>query len=114
MMAWFRPLAVVVCLEAVAPPLASAAVPGAYPDCQRRAAGVEAQLKLCAAAELTRRDDELNGVYRSLLAKVDPSRQPLLRASERAWVAFRDAECTFRASAEAGGSNAPCWRRPVG
>lgn len=37
-------------------------------------------------------DEELNRVYRDLIAALPARARPTLRASQRAWIAFRDAE----------------------
>ncbi|MBS0470513.1 MAG: DUF1311 domain-containing protein [Proteobacteria bacterium] len=47
---------------------------------------------------------KINAIYKRVLAKYDPEGQALLRQSERAWIAYRDAECAFRNSGNAGGS----------
>jgi uncharacterized protein YecT (DUF1311 family) len=56
----------------------------------------------CADKEFTAADAELNAIYKALLAQVakgDDDRydaktwEAALRTSQRAWVAFRDAEC---------------------
>ena len=77
-----------------------------YDDCRAAAGGVDPRLKACDGSEMQARDTELNQSYRDLLAAIPASRQTELRSAERAWVAFRDAECAFRASADAGGSDA--------
>ena len=41
------------------------------------------------------------------MAAVDPEQQEGLRTAERAWAAFMEADCHFRMSAEAGGTDAP-------
>ena len=41
-------------------------------------------------------DRELNQVYNKLLKSLDPVSQTLLRASQRQWLAFRDAEKKFQ------------------
>ncbi len=61
------------------------------------------QMNRCAAAEFSKADTELNATYQKALAAIpgfasDPpwdakSWETALRASQRAWVAFRDAEC---------------------
>lgn len=82
------------------------ATEASYAQCQKAANGVDPQLKACDAAEIASRDAVLNQTYRRLIAMLSAPRQNLLRASERSWVAFRDSECEFRRSAEAGGSDA--------
>ena len=77
-----------------------------YDDCRASAAGVDPKLKACDAAKIGARDAALNQSYRDLLAAIPAGRQTALRSAERAWVVFRDLECAFRASADAGGSDA--------
>ena len=78
-----------------------------YEQCQTEAGGVIPNLKDCDTAELDRREAVLNRLYKQVLAVVSPERREGLRKAERAWMAFADAECGFRMSAEAGGMNAP-------
>jgi len=78
-----------------------------YKQCQAKANGIIPMLKDCDAAELDRREAMLNRLYKQVLVAVSPGRQVGLRKAERAWVAFADAECDFRMSAEAGGMDAP-------
>ncbi len=78
-----------------------------YKQCQAEANGIIPMLKDCDAAELDRREAMLNRLYKQVLIAVSPGRQVGLRKAERAWVAFADAECDFRMSAEAGGMDAP-------
>ena len=78
-----------------------------YKQCREEADGVIPALKDCDAAELDRREAMLNKLYKQVLAAVGPGQQAGLRNAERAWVAFADAECGFRMSAEGGGMDAP-------
>lgn len=98
--------AVVACGALALPARSAPPAGGAYASCQTRAGGVEPALKVCAAAEIDRRDALLNVSYQRLFGRVDALRRPKLRAAERAWLSFRDTECDFRMSVEAGGSNA--------
>ncbi|KAB0679766.1 lysozyme inhibitor LprI family protein [Aureimonas leprariae] len=54
-------------------------------------------------------DKELNGVYRLITHRLDgsPDAAANLVAAQRAWIAFRDAECAFAASDVEGGSAQP-------
>jgi uncharacterized protein YecT (DUF1311 family) len=81
-----------------------------YSLCSKEAGGVDSRLKACEAAELASNDARLNDVYRRLLAGVGAGREAQLRAAERAWINFRDAECDFRTSIEVGGSDAALLR----
>jgi len=61
------------------------------------------QMNFCADKEFAAADAELNAVYKKALAKIAQSSgekpydrkswEAALRASQRAWVAFRDADC---------------------
>lgn len=51
----------------------------------------------CLAADLARADAELNRYYTAAVARLTRDQEPTtlakLRTSERAWIAYRDAEC---------------------
>lgn len=66
-------------------------------DCMDRA-GSQSQMNTCAGADLQRADAELNQVYQAVLKRYadDPAFVARLRAAERAWIAFRDAELAAR------------------
>ena len=59
------------------------------------------EMNMCAGQRYEALDAQLNKVYRKL------ERSPELVAAEKAWIAFRDAQCKFEASAVAGGSMQP-------
>lgn len=58
-----------------------------------------------AAAEFKKADKELNQVYVEVMGELDEGSKERLKVAQRAWVAFRDAEATFRADAEARGGS---------
>ncbi|MBS9476144.1 lysozyme inhibitor LprI family protein [Ancylobacter radicis] len=63
----------------------------------------------CAGAAYKKADAELNAVYGKIVARIGPdaaTRAGLVKA-QKAWIAFRDAECAFRASGTVGGSLYP-------
>ena len=60
-----------------------------------------------ANGEFEKADARLNALYRKTLASLDETGSRKLIASERAWLAFREAEAAYRADAERGGSLAP-------
>lgn len=66
----------------------------------------QAAMTACAARSYQAADAGLNRVFHEIRARLgdDADTRNLLRRSEQAWVAFRDAECDFAASATAGGS----------
>lgn len=67
------------------------------------------ELTQCAVDRFAASDSELNAVYRQVRQRLGdlPDSNRRLVAAQRAWIAFRDAECGFEASAVAGGSLAP-------
>ena len=61
-----------------------------------------------AEADFNKADAELNRAYKKLLNGLDAESQKKLKAAQRAWLAFRDAQAEFAADAEArGGSMQP-------
>ena len=55
----------------------------------------------CAAQDFDKADKRLNQAYKRL------EKTPELIAAEKAWIAFRDAECKYQAQAVEGGSMQP-------
>lgn len=61
-----------------------------------------------AAADAAKADKELNQVYKEVLAaQVDEEAVKLLKAAQKAWLAFRDAEARHAEDDARGGSMAP-------
>jgi uncharacterized protein YecT (DUF1311 family) len=78
-----------------------------YQECMKHTRDVDYETRQCQGAELTRMDHDLNAVYRDLTAALDkdePARKPLLVTSERAWLAYRNAQCEFRAPLKTAGT----------
>lgn len=69
----------------------------------------QADMNACFGSEYTASDKELNANYRKIEQRLfgDLDTKKLLVASQRAWIAFRDAECKFSASEAEGGSVYP-------
>ena len=61
----------------------------------------QSTMNFCARLDYQRVDALLNKTYEVVAAKGDTD---LLRKAERAWIAFRDAECTYQTIGEEGGS----------
>ena len=71
--------------------------------CKRNAHGVYED-PACASEAFSKADKELNAVYRRLLAQVDDAAKIKLRASQRAWIAYRDSNAGFVYAVEGEGS----------
>src|SRR5262245_54003310 len=66
--------------------------------------GNQMQLTDCAQQRYEKADARLNKAYKPLLAGLDPEHQVKLKAAQKAWIAFRDAECDLEASEALHGS----------
>jgi uncharacterized protein YecT (DUF1311 family) len=60
-------------------------------DCSK--ADREAENAICHVKELADFDLQLGALYKSVLAKLPPTEQTLLRQEQRAWLSQRDKEC---------------------
>ncbi|TKT80367.1 lysozyme inhibitor LprI family protein [Aquamicrobium sp. LC103] len=69
----------------------------------------QATLNECANKAFKTADTQLNADYKEIEKRLadDADAKKLLVASQRAWVAYRDAECTFQSSGVDGGSVYP-------
>lgn len=81
-----------------APAASHAAEPKYSPAYDRCLASPEGQSTIgmieCAGAELKLQDARLNRAYREALQRLDQPRQKAaLKKAQRAWIAYRDADC---------------------
>ncbi|CAI8767921.1 lysozyme inhibitor LprI family protein [Methylocaldum szegediense] len=76
------------------------------PKCNRD--GTQLEINACAADEFDKAERKLNEVYRALLKKEEKNVIFIqkLRAAQRAWLAFRDAELEAMYACEEGST---CW-----
>ncbi|MEI9408619.1 lysozyme inhibitor LprI family protein [Mesorhizobium salmacidum] len=61
-------------------------------------------MNICAGEDYQAADARLNKAYQDLISSDDADGKRLLQAAQRAWIAFRDAECTHSTAASQGGS----------
>lgn len=108
----FRTLAVVALGGAAL--LAGPALAQDGPDCND--AQTTADMVTCADRDYKAADKELNEVWRTTLSVVEQAQKleggtvdlvGKLRDAQRAWIAFRDAECALEAAQVAGGTMEP-------
>jgi uncharacterized protein YecT (DUF1311 family) len=64
----------------------------------------QAELTECAGKTADKADADLNAAYTKLAAMLGAGDRDLLVKAQEAWIAFRDAECAFRADAYRDGS----------
>ena len=76
-------------------------------DCAN--ATTQGDMNQCAAQENKAADKELNRLYQQITARLkdSPETKQMLVKAQRAWISFRDAECSFSASGVEGGSVYP-------
>ena len=73
-------------------------------DCSN--ATTQTEMNACANKAYEKSDAELNALYKQILTRLknDTDATQRLVSAQRAWIAFRDAECTFVTSPSTGGS----------
>lgn len=69
--------------------------------------GSQAEASGCAHREFQAADAELNKAYNRMAGVLDADEKALLKASELAWIKYRDSNCTFESSQYAGGTMRP-------
>ncbi|NKK67731.1 lysozyme inhibitor LprI family protein [Rhizobium leguminosarum] len=69
----------------------------------------QSDMNICAAESLKKSDAEMNKVYKEIEGRLkdDADTTKLLVATQKAWIAFRDAECNFQSSTVQGGTAYP-------
>jgi uncharacterized protein YecT (DUF1311 family) len=67
-----------------------------------KSGGVTAEIIACTSDEKARQDARLNENYNKLMSKLSAKRQKMLLEAQRAWIKFRDANCTFYFDPEGG------------
>ena len=69
----------------------------------------QAAMNECADHAYRRTDAAVDAAYREIVARLAGNEAGLARleAAQRAWIAFRDAECTFATAAATDGSGRP-------
>jgi uncharacterized protein YecT (DUF1311 family) len=76
--------------------------------CMDKSGGGTAEMIECASDEKARQDARLNEIYKKLMSKLPAKRKKELLEAQRAWIKFRDANCSFYHDPE-GGTAAQCW-----
>ena len=69
--------------------------------------GSQAEASGCAHREYRAADAELNKAYNRLAGILDAEEKALLKATELAWIKYRDTNCAFESSQYAGGTMRP-------
>ncbi|TPJ28847.1 lysozyme inhibitor LprI family protein [Mesorhizobium sp. B2-7-2] len=84
-----------------------ATAPAAFAeDCDRNDDS-QSMLNICADADYQAADAKLNAAYKNIVGSNDQASNKLLQTAQRAWIAFRDAECSYSTADSEGGSIHP-------
>lgn len=97
-----RRRAAVTAVAALLAALSAQAAPPVRIDASCAARATTAAMIECIAADHARQDRRLNRAYRAAQAALPASRRTALTRAQRAWIAFRDAECRFVADPQGG------------
>jgi len=62
------------------------------------------EMKYCADLDHKREDKRLNEVYKRLMGGLDKQGQKILREAQRAWIPYRDKNCSLHADSMRGGT----------
>lgn len=62
------------------------------------------EVRICLSNELDKEDANLNKQYKLCMNKLDKISQSKLKAAQKAWISFRDAECEYQADEMRGGT----------
>lgn len=94
----FLSVTTVLLLTTVAQKGASAADDVIAKEAERCLGGSQGQttvgMEACSTAAYQAYDRQMNDIYANVMRHVDPKSQSLIRASQRAWIAYRDAKAT--------------------
>lgn len=97
-----RQLALPVLLLALGAPAEARMYGADYEACSQQAT---ADIVECVKASAKTWDRRMNGAYKSLMQRSEPGQREPLKAAQRRWVEYRDANCGFYAAG--GGSLSP-------
>ena len=67
----------------------------------------QSMMTICAGVDFQAADAKLNAAYKDLVGRNDEKSNRLLQTAQRAWIAFRDAECAYSTADSEGGSIHP-------
>ena len=67
----------------------------------------QGEMNACFEREYREADAELNKTYEALRDRVSSTGRETLRDAQRAWIAYRDAQCAFESAGTEGGSIHP-------
>lgn len=85
-----------------APAVAATATDAELSACMDKAGGVTMDMVGCLSTAYEQQDKRLNAEYEALRERIEANRHTALRDAQRAWIAYRDANCAFYADPDGG------------
>jgi uncharacterized protein YecT (DUF1311 family) len=73
-----------------------------FSTCMDKSGGVTSGMIECITTEHKLQDARLNKAYKALSADLQPARKTQLLEAQRAWIKFRDTNCSFYADPDGG------------
>ncbi len=73
-----------------------------FSACMENSGGVTVEMLDCIGDEHAVQDQRLNQAYKRLISQLSVSREHDLRAAQRLWIQYRDANCSFYADPDGG------------
>ena len=70
-------------------------------------ATTQLEMNTCTAQQYQAADKKLNQTYQAAIKRAEAPQRELLKKAQQAWIALRDADCTFIGSGTEGGSIQP-------
>jgi len=67
-----------------------------------RSNGVTVKMLDCLGTEIKHQEIRLNNAYKEVIASLSPERQEQLKSAQRAWLAYRQENCSFYADPDGG------------
>ena len=77
------------------------------PDCSSTSHMTIPIIRYCAAKDLENADKELNARYTEVRKDLDTQGKRMLRDAQRAWIKFRDLNCSWESDFYRGGTHQP-------
>ena len=70
--------------------------------CLDSSQGITSNMLNCIGTETQQQDKRLNKAYKAVIAQLSPIRKKQLQDAQRAWLKYRDLNCTFYADPDGG------------
>jgi uncharacterized protein YecT (DUF1311 family) len=73
-----------------------------FSTCMDKSNGVTSNMLDCIGDETKRQEIRLNKAYNKVMTQISPERKAPLQSAQRAWIGYREANCSFYADPNGG------------